>query len=148
MLGSLSRLARAVPAAARQLGVEARRHMSIHKMTRLRVACNSGAKEIQCIGHVRNVAPGMLGGAIRAVVKSAKHGGRVSKKDIVAAVIVRMKGRHMRADGTEVRFQENAAVLMKRDLSGPIGTRVIGPVARELRAGKFMKIAMMASRSV
>jgi large subunit ribosomal protein L14 len=148
MLVSAMRLAASAPAAAQSLGEAARRHMSIHRMTRLRVADNSGAKEIQCIGHDRNKAPGRLGDAIRAVVKSAKSGGRVSKKDIVAAVIVRMKGRHTRADGTEVRFQENAAVLMKRDLSGPIGTRVLGPVARELRAGRFMKLVMMASRSV
>ena len=65
-----------------------------------------------------------MGDAIRAVVKVAKPDGRVSKKDIVAAVIVRQKARHQRVDGSVVHFQENAAVLMKRDLSGPLGTRV------------------------
>ncbi len=144
ILGRLGRLASALPS---QLCAAARRHMSIHRMTRLRVVDNTGAKEIQCIGLIR-CNPAMLGNAIRAVVKSAKPGGKVSKKDIVAAVIVRMKGRHRRADGTEVRFLENAAVLMKRDLSGPIGTRVMGPVARELRQGKFMKVLLMASRAV
>ncbi|EOD23336.1 hypothetical protein EMIHUDRAFT_48638, partial [Emiliania huxleyi CCMP1516] len=100
--------------------------------TMLKVADNSGAKEIKCIGHVRK-SVSRLGDIIRAVVKSARAGGRVSKKDIVAAVIVRMKGRHRRDDGTTIRFHENAAVLLKRDLSGPIATRVLGPVARELR---------------
>ena len=149
------------------------RSMTIHRLTMLKVADNSGAKEIKCIGHVRK-SVSRLGDTIRAVVKSARAGGRVSKKDIVAAVIVRMKGRHRRDDGTTIRFHENAAVcvpthtvctatpaapaaiaahrratrlptarhrpcaracqvLLKRDLSGPIATRVLGPVARELR---------------
>eukprot|EP00310_Coccolithus_braarudii_P005283 CAMPEP_0183358746 /NCGR_PEP_ID=MMETSP0164_2-20130417/50111_1 /TAXON_ID=221442 /ORGANISM="Coccolithus pelagicus ssp braarudi, Strain PLY182g" /LENGTH=132 /DNA_ID=CAMNT_0025532689 /DNA_START=126 /DNA_END=525 /DNA_ORIENTATION=+ len=116
-------------------------------MTRLTVIDNSGAKEIMCIGHVRNRNPAKLGDPIRAVVKSARHDGKVSRKDIVGAVVVRQRGRHMRRDGSTIRFQENAAVLLKRDLSAPIGTRVIGPVARELRASKYMKIVMMASRA-
>ena len=85
------------------------RSMTIHRLTMLKVADNSGAKEIKCIGHVRK-SVSRLGDTIRAVVKSARAGGRVSKKDIVAAVIVRMKGRHRRDDGTTIRFHENAAV--------------------------------------
>eukprot|EP00316_Scyphosphaera_apsteinii_P002448 CAMPEP_0119337434 /NCGR_PEP_ID=MMETSP1333-20130426/94000_1 /TAXON_ID=418940 /ORGANISM="Scyphosphaera apsteinii, Strain RCC1455" /LENGTH=116 /DNA_ID=CAMNT_0007348479 /DNA_START=100 /DNA_END=450 /DNA_ORIENTATION=+ len=116
-------------------------------MTRLTVCDNSGAKEIQCITFVR-CNPARIGNAIKAVVKSTRPNSKVSKKDIVGAVIVRQRGRHVRRDGSTIRFQENAAVLMKRDLSGPIASRVIGPVARELRASKFMKIVMMASRAV
>mmetsp|Transcript_48398 Transcript_48398/g.104884 ORF Transcript_48398/g.104884 Transcript_48398/m.104884 type:complete len:208 (+) Transcript_48398:135-758(+) len=121
---------------------------AIRLMSRLTVIDNSGAKEIMCIGHVRNKSPGKIGDSIRAVVKSAKPGGKVSKKDIVAAVIVRARSWKSRPDGTTLKFQENAAVLLKRDLSGPIGTKVTGPVARELRYQKQMKIVMMSSRTV
>ena len=119
----------------------------IHKMTRLNVIDNSGAKEVQCIGHVLR-KPARIGDAIRVVVKKARPDGRVSRKDILAAVVVRQKGIFRRPDGSTIRFQENAAVLLKRDRSGPVGTRVTGPVARELRQGKWMKIIMMASRVV
>ena len=73
---------------------------------------------------------------------------RARLADILAAVVVRQKGIFRRPDGSTIRFQENAAVLLKRDRSGPVGTRVTGPVARELRQGKWMKIIMMASRVV
>jgi large subunit ribosomal protein L14 len=126
----------------------AARQMSIHVMTRLSVIDNTGAKEIQCIGHVARRNPATLGDAIRAVVKSARPDGKVSRKDIVAAVVVRQRRRHQRRDGTTIRFHENAAVLLKRDMSGPLGTKVYGPVARELRANKFMKVVLMASRAV
>ena len=92
--------------------------------------------------------PARIGDAIRVVVKKARPDGRVSRKDILAAVVVRQKGIFRRPDGSTIRFQENAAVLLKRDRSGPVGTRVTGPVARELRQGKWMKIIMMASRVV
>lgn len=142
MLGGLrascSRLAAAWPAAPS-------RAMSIHLKTKLSVLDNSGAKEVECISFYGR-KPAMLGDAIRCVVKSARPDSRVSKKDVVAAVVARQKRRYARIDGSEVRFQENAVVLMKRDLSGPIGTRVTGPVARELRQGKFMKVVLMASR--
>ena len=82
------------------------------------------------------------------VVEKCKPEGRVSRKDILCAVIVRQKKERRRADGTCIKFSENACVLMKRDLSAPIGTRVSGPVARELRASGFMKVVMMASRVV
>ena len=119
----------------------------IHKATRMTVIDNSGAKKIKVIDYFGR-RPATLGSAVRASVKEAKPDGRVSRKEIVAAVVVRQKAVHTRRDGTTVRFQENAAVLMKRDLSGPVGTRVSGPVARELRAGKFLKVALMASRVI
>ena len=124
------------------------REMSVHLLTRLSVIDNSGAREIKCIGFVDRQKPAKVGDAIRAVVKVARPDGKVSRKEIVAAVVVRQKARHTRRDGTTVRFHENAAVLLKRDLSGPIGTRVNGAVARELRQKGFMKIVMMASRTL
>ena len=121
------------------------RGMAIYLKTRLSVIDNSGAKEIECIDFYGR-KPAQLGDAIRAVVKVVRPDARVSRKDIVAAVVARQRRTYRRIDGSEVRFQENAAVLLKRDLSGPIGTRVNGPVARELRKGKFMKVVLMASR--
>ena len=114
---------------------------------RLTVIDNSGAKKLKVIDYFGR-RPATLGSAVRASVKEAKPDGRVSRKEIVAAVVVRQKAVHTRRDGTTVRFHENAAVLMKRDLSGPVGTRVTGPVARELRQGKFMKVALMAPRVI
>ena len=119
----------------------------VHRQTRLTVIDNSGAKKLKVIDYFGR-RPATLGSAVRASVKEAKPDGRVSRKEIVAAVVVRQKAVHTRRDGTTVRFHENAAVLMKRDLSGPVGTRVTGPVARELRQGKFMKVALMAPRVI
>ena len=113
----------------------------------LNVVDNSGAKLVECIDYYGR-RPARIGDAIRVVVKSARSDGRVSRKDILGAVIVRQKRVEQRGDGTTVQFQENSCVLMKRDLSGPIGTRVIGPVARELRKANFMKVIMMATRVV
>ena len=152
LLGAgLSRPACALPqqlrALPQQLWASPRRDMSIHLKTRMSVIDNSGAKEVECIDFYAR-RPARLGDAVRVVVKAARPDGRVSKKDIVGAVIVRQKARLQRPDGSTVFFQENACVLMKRDLSGPIGTRVTGPVARELRQGKFMKVVLMATRVV
>ena len=119
----------------------------MQRQTRLTVIDNSGAKKLKVIDYFGR-RPATLGSAVRASVKEAKPDGRVSRKEIVAAVVVRQKAVHTRRDGTTVRFHENAAVLMKRDLSGPVGTRVTGPVARELRQGKFMKVALMAPRVI
>jgi large subunit ribosomal protein L14 len=119
----------------------------VQRQTRLTVIDNSGAKKLKVIDYFGR-RPATLGSAVRASVKEAKPDGRVSRKEIVAAVVVRQKAVHTRRDGTTVRFHENAAVLMKRDLSGPVGTRVTGPVARELRQGKFMKVALMAPRVI
>jgi large subunit ribosomal protein L14 len=146
-LGSCLARSAAAPLLRPPLLAQPRRDMSIHLKTRLNVIDNTGAKEVECIDFYAR-KPARLGDAIRVVVKSAKHDGRVSKKDIVGAVVVRQKAKMQRPDGSVIFFQENACVLMKRDLSGPIGTRVTGPVARELRQGRFMKVVLMASRVV
>lgn len=111
----------------------------------LSVADNSGAKKIMCIaphgGDVASVA--QLGDVITASVKEASPGGTVKKKKVVKAVIVRQRKEYRRKDGSYIRFDENAAVLIKPD-GEPIGTRVFGPVARELRDKKYMKIVSLA----
>lgn len=113
--------------------------------TRLRVADNSGARELLCIkvlgGSRRRYAA--VGDIITASVKVATPGAGVKKKEVVQAVIVRTTKQITRADGTVVRFDDNAAVLI--DKSGlPRGTRIFGPVARELRDGGYMKIVSLA----
>ena len=117
----------------------------IQQESYLKVADNTGAKEIKCIrvlgGSKRKF--GNIGDVIVASVRKAAPGGSVKKGDVVKAVIVRTtKGVH-RADGTYVRFDENAAVLIKDDRN-PSGTRIFGPVARELRDKEFMKILSLA----
>ena len=117
----------------------------IQQETFLRVADNTGAKEIKCIrvlgGSGRKY--GSIGDVIVASVRKAAPGGTVKKGEVVKAVIVRTaKGVH-RADGTYVRFDENAAVLI-RDDKNPRGTRIFGPVARELRDKDYMKILSLA----
>ena len=113
--------------------------------TVLRVADNSGAKKIMCIaphgGDVAKIA--QLGDVITASVKEAVPGGTVSKKKVVKAVVVRQRKEYRRKDGSYIRFDENAAVLIKPD-GEPVGTRVFGPVARELRDRKYMKIVSLA----
>ena len=115
----------------------------------LKVADNTGAKELKCIrvlgGSKRKF--GNIGDVIVASVRKAAPGGSVKKGDVVKAVIVRTtKGVH-RADGTYVRFDENAAVLIKDD-KNPSGTRIFGPVARELRDKEFMKILSLAPETI
>lgn len=117
----------------------------IQQETYLKVADNTGAKEIKCIrvlgGSKRKY--GNIGDVIVASVRKAAPGGTVKKGDVVKAVIVRSaKGMH-RTDGTYVRFDENAAVLIKED-KNPRGTRIFGPVARELRDKDYMKILSLA----
>ncbi|MEL4106964.1 50S ribosomal protein L14 [Oscillospiraceae bacterium CM] len=117
----------------------------IQQETYLKVADNTGAKEIKCIrvlgGSKRKY--GNIGDVIVASVRKAAPGGTVKKGDVVKAVIVRSaKGVH-RTDGTYVRFDENAAVLIKED-KNPRGTRIFGPVARELRDKDYMKILSLA----
>lgn len=117
----------------------------IQNETRLKVADNSGAKEILCIrvlGGSKRMY-GNIGDVIVASVKNATPGGVVKKGDVVKAVIVRSVFGIRRPDGSYVKFDENAAVIIKEDLS-PIGTRIFGPVARELRDKKFMKIVSLA----
>jgi large subunit ribosomal protein L14 len=117
----------------------------IQQETFLKVADNTGAKEIKCIrvlgGSGRKY--GSIGDVIVASVRKAAPGGTVKKGEVVRAVIVRTaKGVH-RADGTYVRFDENAAVLIRED-KNPRGTRIFGPVARELRDKEYMKILSLA----
>ena len=117
----------------------------IQQQTLLKVADNSGAKEIMCIrvlgGSKRKF--GNIGDIIVASVKSATPGGVVKKGDVVKAVIVRSVRGLRRADGSYIKFDENAAVIIKDDKQ-PRGTRIFGPVARELRDKKFMKIVSLA----
>ncbi len=117
----------------------------IQMQSRLLVADNSGAKEVQCIkvlgGSHRNIAG--IGDVIVVSIKDAIPRGRVKKGDVHRAVIVRTISSLKRADGTVIRFDTNAAVLINKD-GNPIGTRIFGPVTRELRALNFMKIISLA----
>ena len=117
----------------------------IQQESRLNVADNSGAREILTIkvlgGTRRRYAN--IGDIIVATVKSATPGGTVKKGDVVKAVIVRTKSGLRRADGSYIKFDDNAAVIIKED-KNPRGTRIFGPVARELREKDFMKIVSLA----
>lgn len=119
----------------------------IQQQSRLEVADNSGAKEVQCIkvlgGSKRMVAN--LGDVIVVAVKQAIPGGKVKKGDVKKAVIVRTKNAIRRDDGTTIQFDTNSVVLLATSLTDPIGTRIFGPVARELRAKNFTKICSLAS---
>jgi large subunit ribosomal protein L14 len=117
----------------------------IQPQSRLKVADNTGAKEIMCIrvlggSHVRW---GSVGDVIIASVKDANPGGSAKKGEVVRAVIVRTSKEYSRADGSHIRFDDNAAVLIRPD-GNPRGTRIFGPVARELRDRQFMKIVSLA----
>jgi large subunit ribosomal protein L14 len=117
----------------------------IQQQTRLRVADNSGAREIMCIrvlgGSGRKSAG--VGDLIVASVKEATPGGQVKKGDVVKAVVVRTVKSIHRPDGSYIRFDENAAVIIN-DQNNPRGTRIFGPVARELRDRNFMRIISLA----
>ena len=117
----------------------------IQTETRLKVADNSGAREILTIkvlgGSKRRFAS--IGDVIVASVKQATPGGTVKKGDVVKAVVVRTKSGARRKDGSYIKFDENAAVIIREDKT-PRGTRIFGPVARELRDGGFMKIVSLA----
>ena len=117
----------------------------IQPQTRLKVADNSGAKEIMCFrvlgGSFRRTAG--VGDIIVASVKSATPGGAVKKGDVVKAVIVRTRKQYRRPDGTYIRFDDNAAVIINEQKQ-PKGTRIFGPVARELRDKEYMKILSLA----
>lgn len=117
----------------------------VQNESRLRVADNSGAKEILVIrvmgGSSRRYAN--IGDIIVAAVKSATPGGVVKKGDVVKAVVVRTTKGVRRNDGSYIKFDENAAVIIKDDKT-PIGTRIFGPITRELRDGNFMKIISLA----
>ena len=117
----------------------------VQQETRLKVADNTGAKELLCIrvsgGSLRRYA--RIGDTIVASVKDAAPGGQVKKGDVVKAVVVRTKAGARRKDGSYIKFDENAAVIIKDDLT-PRGTRIFGPVARELRDRGYMKILSLA----
>jgi large subunit ribosomal protein L14 len=111
----------------------------------IEVADNSGARKLQMImplGGSTGLHAG-IGDVITAAVKEASPDGRVQKGKVVKAVIVRTRKEHRRRDGTYIRFDQNAAVLIN-DTGEPVGTRVFGPVARELRERKFLKIVSLA----
>ncbi len=117
----------------------------VQQESRLRVADNSGAKEILCIrvlgGSFRRYAG--VGDVIVGAVKQAAPGAAIKKGDVVKAVVVRTKHKIRRSDGSYIRFDDNAAVII-RDDKNPRGTRIFGPVARELRYKDFMKIVALA----
>ncbi|MEW5807253.1 MAG: 50S ribosomal protein L14 [Acidobacteriota bacterium] len=117
----------------------------IQMRTILDVADNSGARKIRCIGVLGGSSGqyGHLGDVITASVQEATPDGTIKKGAVVKAVIVRTNKEHRRKDGTYIRFDGNAAVLINEALE-PVGTRVFGPVARELRERKFMKIVSLA----
>ena len=118
----------------------------IQQESRLRVADNTGAKEILCIrvlgGSHRRYAG--IGDTIVATVKDAIPGGNVKKGEVVKAVVVRTTKERRRPDGSYIRFDENAAAIIKNTDGDPRGTRIFGPVGRELRDKKFMKIISLA----
>ena len=118
----------------------------IQQESRLKVADNSGAKEVLCIkvlgGSRRRYAS--IGDIFVATVKDAIPGAAVKKGDVVKCVVVRVKKEKRRPDGSYIRFDENAAVLIVDDKGAPRGTRIFGPVGRELRDKKFMRIVSLA----
>ena len=117
----------------------------IQPQTRLRVADNSGAKEIMCF-HVTGgsvVKTANIGDIIKASVKSATPGANIKKGDVVTAVIVRSQKGVRREDGSYIKFDDNAAVIINAE-GNPKGTRIFGPVARELREKDYMKIVSLA----
>jgi large subunit ribosomal protein L14 len=117
----------------------------IQAETRVKIADNTGAKEIKCIkvlgGSKRRYA--RIGDIFIATVKVANPGGVVKKSDVVRAVLVRSKKQYRRPDGSYIRFDENAAVIID-NANNPRGTRIFGPVARELREKNFMKIISLS----
>jgi large subunit ribosomal protein L14 len=118
----------------------------IYPTTRLRVADNTGARVIMCIQVLAggNKMYADVGDIIVASVKQAQPGGAVKKGDVIKAVIVRTAKEYGRPDGSHIKFDENAAVILTTDGSNPRGTRIFGPVARELRERNFMKIISLA----
>ncbi len=117
----------------------------IQNQSRLRVADNSGARQVMCIKVVGGSRRryGSVGDVIVASVKHAAPGGGVKKGDIVRAVVVRVAQPYRRSDGSYIRFDDNAAVILS-EAQNPHGTRIFGPVARELRERNFMKIVSLA----
>ncbi len=117
----------------------------IQPQTRLKIADNTGAKEIMCIRVLggSRVRYGRVGDVIVASVKQATPGGSVKKGEVVRAVIIRTAKEYGRPDGSHIRFDDNAAVIIGKE-NNPRGTRIFGPVARELRERQFMRIVSLA----
>jgi len=117
----------------------------VQPQTRLKVADNTGAKQIMCIRVLggSRVKYGRVGDIIVASVKEATPGGAVKKGEVIRAVIVRTAKEYGRLDGSHIRFDDNAAVLIGKE-NNPRGTRIFGPVARELREKQFMRIVSLA----
>ena len=117
----------------------------IQQQSRLKVADNTGAKEIMCIRVLggSRVRYGFVGDIIVASVKDATPGGTVKKGEVVRAVVVRTHKEYGRRDGSHIRFDDNAAVIINKE-DNPRGTRIFGPVARELRERGFMRIVSLA----
>jgi large subunit ribosomal protein L14 len=118
----------------------------IQPQTRLKVADNTGAKEIMCIRVMSggsNKRYAQVGDIIKASVKQAAPNGQVKKGEVVNAVVVRVSKEYVRADGSHIRFDENAAVILAPG-NNPRGTRIFGPVARELREKNFMRLVSLA----
>jgi len=122
----------------------------IQQYSRLKVADNTGARQIMCIqvvgGSGRRYA--RVGDIIVATVKQAVPGGSVKKGEVVRAVVVRVAKTYGRPDGSHIRFDDNAAVILADQYNNPKGTRIFGPVARELRERNFMKIVSLAPEVV
>lgn len=118
----------------------------VHERSRLAVADNSGAKQLEVIRVLGNTGTryAYLGDVVVAAVKVAEPRGAVKKSEVVRAVIARVRKEHKRADGSAIRFDDNAAVIVNKENKEPIGTRVFGPVARELRSRGFQKIVSLA----
>jgi large subunit ribosomal protein L14 len=118
----------------------------IQTLTRLRVADNTGAKELSVIRVLKgsNAKYGGVGDIVIGAVKQANPGGAVKKGDVVRAVVVRTAKEYNRPDGSTIKFDDNAAVILMTNQNNPRGTRIFGPVARELRERNFMKIVSLA----
>lgn len=120
----------------------------IQPYSRLKVVDNTGAKEIRCITVLTNSKKvGQIGNQITATVKKAVSGGQVKKKEVVKAVIIRQKQNYRRPDGSYIRFDDNAAIILTKGKE-PKGSRILGPVARELKEKGYKKIASQASELV
>ena len=122
----------------------------IQKYTRLTVADNSGARLIMCFQVLGGTGKryARVGDVVVASVKAAQAGAAIKKGDVVRAVVVRTIKGWQRPDGSSIKFDENAAVILEEDLQNPQGTRIFGPVARELRERRFMKIISLAPEVV
>lgn len=118
----------------------------IQNLSRLRIADNTGAKEISVIRVLKgsNAKYGGVGDVVVGSIKHANPGGSVKKGEVVRAVVVRTAKEYGRSDGSTIKFDDNAAVILMQNQNNPRGTRIFGPVARELREKNFMKIVSLA----